>query len=227
MYPRLISSFPHHPKAQPFDYEDVLKVARTEFTNGHFTAFTLEDDWDSSFVEEPAKPDPMFQKWFNLSAPDSRSHDSEWRGRHCNQSSAFRDSQHRDDTLCRETYHASALTGKSVRFQESSREREDQEIDNIIRQLHSLSPDESTYTSLYACCLHRYPAIAQTLQKPDFGFCSTFSLNTPPSFTPNAPLSFLPSVPSSFTSRQSWSKHPAPPSLPSDANAAKAFILLT
>ena len=222
MYPRLLSSFPHHPKAEPFDFEDVFKVARAEFTNGHFTAFTLEDDWDPSFIEEPAKPDPMFQKWFNLGAQDSGPSDSDRRGRDRGRNSTISEFRHREDTPRREAYHTSQSTNRSVRFQENSRERENREIDDIITQLQTLSPSDSTYASLYACCLHRYPAIAQTMQKPDYGYRSAFSLNSPPSITPNAPPSFLPSTPPSFTSRQSWSECPAPPSRPSDASAAKA-----
>ena len=84
MIPQLIASYPHHPKAQLFDYEDVFKVAHAEFTSGHFTAFTLEDDWEPSFIDEPAKPDPMFQKWFNLGTQEGRTTDGEWRGRECN-----------------------------------------------------------------------------------------------------------------------------------------------
>jgi hypothetical protein len=205
MIPRLIASFPHHPKAQPFDYEDVFKVARAEFTNGHFTAFTLEDDWEPSFIEEPSKPDPMFQKWFNLGAPDARALDGESRGRERNRGS---DSRRREDTPRREAYHASGTTGKSVRFQESSRERENQEIDDIMNQLRSLSPNEPTYASLYARCLHRYPAIAQTLQKPDYGYRSSFTINAPAHNPP----------------RQTWNERPTPPSLPSDPSSKAAFF---
>ena len=222
MYPRLLGSFPHHPKAEPFDFEDVYKVTRAEFTNGHFTAFTLEDDWDPSFIEEPAKPDPMFQKWFNLGAQDSGPLDSDRRGRDRGRNSTIPDFRRREDTPRREAYHTSESTNRSVRFQENSRERENREIDDIITQLRPLSPSDPAYASLYARCLHRYPAIAQTLQKPDYGYRSTFSLNSPSSITPNTPPSFPPSAPPSFTSRQSWSERPAPPSLPSDANAAKA-----
>jgi hypothetical protein len=117
MIPRLIASFPHHPKAQPFNYEDMFKVARPEFMNWHFTAFTLEDDWEPSFIDEPTKPDPMFQKWFNLGASDTRAPDGELQGREHNRGS---DSRHREDTPRREAYHASGNTGKSVHFQESS-----------------------------------------------------------------------------------------------------------
>ncbi|KAH9060269.1 hypothetical protein EDB87DRAFT_1683805 [Lactarius vividus] len=92
MYPRLIANLPHHPKGQPFDYEDVLKVACAEFTNGHFTAFTIDDDWESSFPEESAKPDLIFQWWFGHEAQDLRTSDSDW-----------------DDTPCREAYHAAVL----------------------------------------------------------------------------------------------------------------------
>ena len=204
MIPRLIASYPHHPKAQPFDYEDVFKVARAEFTSGHFTAFTLEDDWEPSFIDEPAKPDPMFQKWFNLGTQEGRTTDGEWRGRERNRGT---DSRHREDTPRREAFHTSGSTGKSVRFQESSRERENQEIDDIMNQFRSLSPGDPTYASLYARCLHRYPAIAQTLQKPDYGYRSSFTLNAPAS-TPQ---------------RQPWNERPAPPSLPSDPSKASFF----
>jgi hypothetical protein len=206
MIPRLIASYPHHPKAQPFDYEDVFKVARAEFTNGHFTAFTLEDDWEPSFMEEPSKPDPMFQKWFNLGTVDPRTGDGDGRGRDRHRNSTLADSRRREDTPRREAYHTSGSTPKTVRFEESSRERENREIDDIIHQFRSLTPSDSAYASLYARCLHRYPSIAQTLQKPDFGHRSAFSLNAP-----------SPSVP-----RQPWSDRPAPPSLPSDSSSPKA-----
>ena len=204
MMPRLIARFPHHPKAQPFNYEDVFRIARAEFTNGHFTAFTLEDDWEPSFVEDTVKPDPMFQKWFNLGTPEGRSTDGEWHGRDRIRGS---DSRRRDDTPRREAYHASGSSAKSVHFQDSSRERENQEINDIMNQFQSLSPSEPTYASLYARCLHRYPAIAQTLQKPDYGHRSSFTLNAP---APTPP-------------RQPWNERPAPPSLSSDPSRATFF----
>ena len=77
---RLIASYPCHPKAQPFNYEDVFKVTHAEYPSSHLTAFILKDDWEPSFIKEPAKPDPMFQKWFNLGAPEMRAPDWEWWG---------------------------------------------------------------------------------------------------------------------------------------------------
>ena len=210
MYPRLIGRNPHHPKGQPFDYEDVFKVARAEFTNGHFTAFTLDDDWEPTFAEEPAKPDPMFQKWFNLEPSDPRGSNRDRRGR--DHVSSFMDSRRREDTPRREAYHASASSGKTVHFQESVLEQENREIDDIMQQFRTLSPNEPTYASLFARCLHRYPAIAQTLPRPDYGHRSTFSLNTPAHDMP----------------RQQWAERPAPPSLPtfdpSSASAKASFF---
>ena len=76
-----------------------------------------------------------------------------------------------------------------------------------MNQFRSLSPSEPTYASLYARCLHRYLAIAQTLQKPDYGHCSSFTLNAP---APTPP-------------RQPWNERPAPPSLSSDPSRATFF----
>ncbi|KAF8257113.1 hypothetical protein EI94DRAFT_1819005 [Lactarius quietus] len=197
MYQRLIGYFPHQPKSEPFDFEEVYKVAHAEFTGGHFSTFTLEDDWDPSFIDEPAKTDPMFQKWFNLGTPDSQLTDGDWRGRDRSRNPAFTDSWHREDTPWREAYLASGP------------------INKIITQLRPLSPSDPTYTSLYARCLHRYPAIAQTLQKPDYGYRSAFTLSAPPSFTPSAPPSFAP--------QQPWLKRPhVPPPVPSNTSATKA-----
>ncbi len=213
MYPWLIGNHPHHPKGQPFDYEDVLKVACTEFTNGHFTAFTIDDNWEPSFPEESTKPDPIFQQWFGHEAQDPRASDGDRRGRDHSRYPTFMDSRCRDDTPRREAYHTTGSSGKAVHFQESSWEQENQEIDDIMHQLCTLSPNEQAYVSLYSRCLHRYPAIVQTLQKLDYGHHSTFSVNTPPS---PAPPSF---VPPSSAPQQPWTEHSAPPSMPSDDKA--------
>ncbi len=98
MYPRLIGNHPHHPKGQPFDYEDVLKVACAEFTNRHFTAFTIDDDWEPSFPEESTKPDPIFQWWFGHEAQDPRASDGDRCSRDHSRYPTFMDLRRRDDT---------------------------------------------------------------------------------------------------------------------------------
>lgn len=100
MYPWLIGNNPHHPKGQAFNYEEVLQSAHAKFVNGHFAALTMEDDWEPSFINKPSKPDPIFQKLFNLGVQHSRVSDNDVHRCNCGHNSAFADPQPREETPC-------------------------------------------------------------------------------------------------------------------------------
>ncbi len=113
-------------------------------------------------------------------------------------------------------------------FKDATRQEEDRELGDLIKQMHSLLVWDSDYASLYAHCAHCFPNAAQDLPKPDYHLAPTlttsytFQAIPPPVPTAmpawNAPtldhaLSLAPTVPpsSSFFRTSTVPSPSAPP----------------
>ena len=57
---------------------------------------------------------------------------------------------------------------RTVRFKEGARKEEDKELDDLVKQLHTLTVWDSDYASLYACCAHRFPNAIRDIPKPEY-----------------------------------------------------------
>jgi len=144
---------PNQPGGVPFEYKEVYKLARNVFSGPRFPFLPSEDELDDF--------------------PGTRGNSTE---------SRTRQARSWEET---EAFPIPTRTSNPevVRRKELTREEEDQEIDDLVHQLHGLSAQDLAYKVLYARCAHRFPNVAQTLPMPDYSqntsSPSTFTCQTP------------------------------------------------
>jgi len=98
--------------------------------------------------------------------------------------------------------HLSArIEARSVQFKDTPHE-EEQEMEDLIRQLHSLLVQDPSYAVLYAQCATRFPSAMMSIPKPEY---RTRTTATTYLYQTTAPLPPPP---------QSWNMHTAPPPPP-------------
>jgi len=108
--------------------------------------------------------------------------------------------------------HLSSRVGtRSVRFKDTLR-KVDQEMEDLIRQLHSLSVRDSSYAVLYARCATRFPDTMMSIPKLEYRMSATATTYSYQTAAPLPPPS------------QSWSAHAAPPALLSAPPIANSSI---
>ena len=122
----------------PFDYKEVFKLARDVFSGSRFPFLSPEDRLDDF--------------------PGTRSNSTESRTR---QARSWQETE-------RFRFPTQPSNPEVVRRKELMREEEDQELDDLVHQLHGLSVQDHAYKILYARCAHRFPNFAKTLPKPNF-----------------------------------------------------------
>ena len=129
---------PNQAAGEPFEYKEVYKLARNVFSGPRFPFLPSEDELDDF--------------------PVTRSNSTE---------SRTRQARSWEET---EAFPIPTRTSNPevVRRKELTREEEDQEIDDLVHQLHGLSAQDLAYKVLFARCAHRFPNVAKTLPMPDY-----------------------------------------------------------
>ena len=100
-----------------------------------------------------------------------------------------------------------------MRFKDNQCE-EDRELEDLIRQMHSLSVRDGTYAALYAHCAYRFPNAVRDIPKPEYRTGHSM-----------ATYSYQAAAPPPFP-QQTWNAHPVPSNPPVNANtnAAASFF---
>ena len=215
---RLIAKQPNRPKGQAFDLQDVLDTAIAIFSG----------DDDLLFQEPPPRrheTDRARERRTGHSAQNSRGMSRDGRAtrrERYRETSPFEDQESDDQEAPSpddyeypnrgHRHSSSRVETRSVRFKDIPRE-EDQEMEDLIRQLHSLPVRDPSYAVLYARCATRFPDAMMSIPKPEY---RTSATATTYSYQTTAPPPPPP---------QPWSAHAAPPApfqAPLAANASTA-----
>ena len=176
MSSRLIAMRPEQPVHQPFDYQDVLRIARAVFRGNNVPPFDQLDLWDHS----PAGGYGMMhtsRPWFGQDERDPRESDRDWRARerklpsseHSRTVESFGRWGPEEHPEYRTRENLGRRGGEEPFFPEyRTREEECREIDDLVNQLRGMSARDRSYATLYARCARRFPNIARDLPKPEF-----------------------------------------------------------
>ena len=161
MYPRLVAEHPRQPVDVHFDYLDVYKMTRA-ILRSHVLDIESEDSSD----EPRSARSRRSERRYDREARDSRGEDSGYRIYERRRSPSPIDYIPRDSHYRRSDIRYTpppVIETTVVRFEESIREEEEREVEDLMRRMHGLSVNEEAYLMLYVRCALRSP---QVLPKP-------------------------------------------------------------
>ena len=186
--PYLFAKSPDLPAGTAYDYEDVLKVARAVFSRSSFFPFQHRDQWDE--YPRTRSSERSFGRWFGRDEPDPRETERSRchveRDRECPALKyRSRDSYDRRQ-IDAPRARTPRVETRMIPSNGPTREEEDQELVDMIVQIHGLNVREKAYAVLYTRCMDRFPDIADRLPKPEI-VESTSSLSDTYSYHTSAP----------------------------------------
>jgi hypothetical protein len=197
LLPRLLAKFPSVRGKRPFPYKDVFQTAREVFADDEDPLFHVSEPrhdssrkYSSSHCRRDWESDRdrrAHRCTRDRGSPRPERYRREDRGRH----------RRRDSPLPSESDEPASDGSRPLRtemrtvwFTESSRQEEDRELGELVKQMHGLSVWDSDYASLYARCVHRFPNAARDFPKPSFrsapSLATSYNLQTAPPPTPTA-----------------------------------------
>ena len=239
---RLIAKQPDKPNREAYDLQDVLQTAMAIFSG----------DDDFYFQEPPPRrneTDRARERRTDYASRSSRGSTRDGRAtrrdryRH---SPAFEDQESDDQEAPEQDKHEPTNRGhrhssprvetRTVRFQDSSREEEEKELDDLIYKLHSLSVRDYAYKKAYARCARRFPDALRGIPEPAYRDApptvaySYQSAAPPPALQPWTAQT---AAPTPAPVQQPWTAHAtpvttqAPPAANSNASAIASFFRTT
>ena len=126
----------------------------------------------------------------------------------------------------------SEYSTKTVRFREPNtpKNADDQELGDLIQQMHGLSVHDAGYSALYVLCKRRFPDVAQDLAKPAAHLfhpssapAYQASANPPPTQTPSSAIMPNPALAAPQPASYQYHSPPAPTPTPATSSAPQLW----
>jgi hypothetical protein len=177
LLPRLIAKFPSVCGKWAYPFKDVFQTACEVFADDEDLLFHASESRRESSCGQPSghrrhdreSDQGRCARWcmWDLGSPRPEHYRHEDHGRQWRCDSPLPSADESDDpTLDR--LHPPQTETWTVQFKDATRQEEDRELGDLIKQMHSLLVWDSDYASLYACCAHHFPNAAWDLPKPDY-----------------------------------------------------------
>jgi hypothetical protein len=162
---RLFAKFPDHPPGSYFDYKEVLRTARIIFAYHEDEPGVGAPRSSARRHDKPRDHDTRGSDCDRCAPWCEREREVPYYERAEDDSGASDDSNSEDEApRC----SAQKVETKTVRFKDRSLKNEDQELEDLVTQLHGLRAWDSSYAAVYARLAHRFPNATRDIPKPEY-----------------------------------------------------------